>query len=81
MHKGENLGRIISNAEDRWKIKIIVRKCIHLLQVDSHTSNVLAKIYTSGESNQSVNMNKAEDIGVKQMIEFQDDHSGTFREP
>ena len=43
--------------------------------------NVLVKIYTSEESNQSVNMNKAEDIGVKQMIEFQDDLPGTFREP
>ena len=46
-HKEEGEGRIKSYDEDRSKIKTSLDKCIHLLEVESHASNVLVNIYTS----------------------------------
>ena len=50
MHREENLERITSDAEDRQKIRITLRKCIHPLQADSHASYLLVNIYTGEES-------------------------------
>lgn len=79
-HK-ENLGRITSDAKDRRKNQFHSLKCIHPLQIDSHVSYVLVDFYASEESDQSVNMNKAAELGAKQMIEFQDDLMSAFKKP
>ena len=79
MNKEKILGRITSDAEDQWKIRITLGKCIHPLQVDSHASNVLVNIYTEKEFHQSVNVNKAAESGV--MTEFQHDLPGAFKKP
>lgn len=44
-------------------------------------SYVLVDFYASEESDQSVNMNKAAELGAKQMIEFQDDLMSAFKKP
>ena len=71
-HKEEGTGRIKSDAGDRSKIRSALSKCIHPLLVETHASNVLVNIYTGEESTKSVNVNKAAEIGKKQMDEFQE---------
>ena len=68
-----------TDAEDQWKIRVTLGKCIHSLQVDSHASNVLVNIYTEKELHQSVDVNKRAEFGV--MTEFQDDFPGAFKKP
>ena len=70
-HKEEGEGRIKSDYEDQSKIKTALDKCIHPLEVKSHTSNVLVNIYTSEESDKSTNVYKATELGEQQMQQFQ----------
>ena len=78
-HKEEGTGRIKSDADDRSKIRSALNKCIHPLLVETHASNVLVNIYIGEESTKSVNVNKAAEIGKKQIDEFQDNLPDAFR--
>ena len=78
-HKKEGTRRIKWDADDRSKIRSALNKCIHPLLVETHASNVLVNIYTGEESTKSVNVNKAAEIGKKQMDEFQDNPPDAFR--
>ena len=49
------------------------------MQIDPHASYGLVNVYTSEESDQSVNMNKAAGLGAKQMIEFQEGLVSAFK--
>lgn len=64
-HKKKNSGRIHSDDDDRRTIRATLGKCIHLQKVDSRFLNVLLNICRSEESNQSVNLNKATELGTK----------------
>ena len=66
-HKEEGEGRIKSDYEDRSKMKTKLDKCMHPLEVKSHTSNLLVNIYTGEESEKSTNVYKAAELGEKQM--------------
>ena len=80
-HKEEGIGRIKSDENDRSKIENSLEKCIHPLETDNHGSNALVNIYTGEESNDLVNVDKAVEIGEKQMNTFQDSLPGSFRTP
>ena len=80
-HKVEGEGRIKSDYEDRSKIKTALNKCIHLLEVKSHASNVLVNIYTSEKSDKSTNVYKAAELEEKQMQQFQKELLDGFRNP
>ena len=70
-----------SDSCDRLKIKSTMKKCIHPLQVQTHAANILVYIYTDEESDGSVNVNKASELGEKQMVEFEKELSDSFRKP
>ena len=78
-HKEEGDGRIKSDNNDRVKIRKALEKCIHPLKVHTHASNTMVNIYTGEESDSSVNVNKARDIGEKQMTAFENDLPDAFR--
>ena len=80
-YKEEAIGRIKSDENDRSKIENSLEKCIHPLETDNHGSNALVNIYTGEESNDLVNVDKAVEIGEKQMNTFQDSLPGSFRTP
>ena len=70
-HKEEGDGRIKADQIDRKKLQNNLEKCIHSLQVDTHKNwNTLVNIYTGEEVGEDVNVNKAVEIGQKQMKEF-----------
>ena len=64
-HKKKNSGRIHSDVDDRRTIRTTLGKCIHPQELDSRFLNALLNICTSEESNQSVNLNKANELGTK----------------
>lgn len=79
-HKEEGKGRIISDCQDRSKIKATLGKCIHPLKIESHSSsNVLVNIYIGEESDASTNVHNALSIWKKQMETFQADLPDSFR--
>ena len=70
-HKEEGDGRIKADQLDRKKLQNTLEKCIHPLSVDTHkNSRTLVNIYTGEEAGEDVNVNKAVEIGQKQMVEF-----------
>ena len=80
-HKEEGAGRIDSDNIDRNKIRSTLEKCIHPLDLETHACNKLVNIYSGEESEDSVNVNKAIDIGSKQFKEFQESLPDGFRKP
>ena len=80
-HKEEYEERIKSDAVDRQKIRSSLEKCIHPLQIATHSSNKLINIYTGEESSEETNVNKAEIIGKAQMETFVNTLPESFRKP
>ena len=78
-YKEEGKGRIKSAYEDRSKIKTALDKCIHPLEVKSHSSNVLVNIFTGEESDKSTNDYKAAELGEEQMQQFQKESPDGFK--
>lgn len=78
-HKEEGEGRMKSDSCDRLKIKSTMQKCINPLQVQTHAANILVYTYTDEESDGSVNVNKASELGEKQMVEFEKELSDSFK--
>ena len=78
-HKEESKGRIDADNIDRTKLRSTLHKCIHPLDIDSHACNKLVNIYSGEEPVDSVNANKADEIGSKQLKEFQESLPGGFR--
>ena len=67
-HKEEGLGRIKADQLDRKKLQNTLEKYIHPLAVETHkNSSILVNIYTGEEVGEDVNVNKAFEIGHKQM--------------
>ena len=80
-HNEEGYGRIKADQIDRKKLQDNLEKCIHPLQVDTHKNwNTLVNIYTGEEVGEDVNVNKAVEIGQKQMKEFCSSLPQGFRE-
>ena len=70
-HKEEGDGRIKADQIDRKKLQNNLEKSIHPVQVDTHKNwNILVNIYTGEEVGEDVNVNKAVEIGQRQMKEF-----------
>ena len=70
-HKEESTARIKNDQVDRTKLKNFLITCIHPLQGESHTLTSLCSIYTGQIAEKTVNVNKAVEIGKKQMKSFQ----------
>ena len=45
--------------------------CIHPLEIETHSSDVLVNIYTGEESLNTANVHNASEIGENQMKEFE----------
>ena len=80
VHKEEGAGRISSGTEDRRKIRTALQKCIHPLDAASHAANTVVNIYTGEVSDESVNVNKAFEIGTEQLKKFHESLPEGFRE-
>ena len=79
-HKEEGNGRIHSDAEDRKKLQLALKNCIHPLETDSHDPSKLVNIYTGEESADNVNVFNAIEIGKQQLTQFQNSLPEGFRD-
>ena len=61
-HKEEGKGRIQSDAEEKGKILLALKNCIHPLEIESHISDKLMTIYIAEEATDNVNTNKIIEI-------------------
>ena len=80
-HKEEGVGRIVSDDEDRKKIKSALQKCIHPLEIEQHSENKLVNIYSGEVSEDFVNVNKAVEIGNSLLTAFKESLPNGFRKP
>ena len=80
LHKEEKIDRIQADGLDRDKIRCTLRKCIHPLAVDTHSSDVLINVFTGEVSESNVNVNKSIEIAKEQLEKFKKDLSDGFRD-
>ena len=79
-HKEEGKGRIQSDAQERRKLQLAVKNCIHTFETESHIPDKLVNIYTGEEAADNVNVNKSIEIGNQQLTHFQNSLPEGFRE-
>ena len=78
--KEEAKGRITSDMEDRKKLYTTLQNCTCSLEVEQHITTKLVNIYSGKEASENVNVTKPVNIGVQQIIEFQQNLSEWFHE-
>ena len=61
-HKKVGKRRIQSDAEEKGKLHLALKNCIHPLEIESHISDKLVTIYIGQEAADNVNFNKAIEI-------------------
>ena len=80
VHKEESISRIKSDEVDRCNIKKSLELCIHPLEIETHSSDVLVNIYTGEESLNTSNVHNESEIGENQMKEFEKNLPNSFRD-
>ena len=78
-HKHEGESRITSDELDRIKLRTFLSNCIHPLDIDSHTENILCNIYTGEIAGKEVNVHTSVSVGIKMMNDFKKDLPHGFR--
>ena len=68
-HKEESKSRMKSDGDDRTKIQEMLHTCIHPFSPEEHPED-LVNIVTGRVTNDAVNVDKAYEIGCKQVAEF-----------
>ena len=66
-HKEEKEGRMKADLTDKIKLRNFLETCLHPLDNQNHPKDALCNIYTGQMADSKVNVNKAVEIGKKQM--------------
>ena len=80
-HKMEGKARIDADEMDRSKLRSFLSNCIHPLNTDCHTENLLCNIVTGEIASKTVNVNKSVMKGTKSMADFKMKLPQGFRTP
>ena len=78
-NKEEKEGRMKADLTDKIKLRKFLKTCLHPLDDQNHLKDALCNIYTGQMADSKVNVNKAVEIGKKQMASFQDSLPDGFR--
>ena len=78
-HKEEKEGRMKADLTDKIKLRNFLETCLHPLDDQNHPKDAICNIYTGQMADSKVNVNKAFEIGKKQMASFQDSLPDGFR--
>ena len=78
-HKMENESRIKSDEADRLKLRTFLSNCIHPLNIESHTENLLCNIWTGEIAGKEVNVHNSVSLGIKMMSDFKKELPHGFR--
>ena len=79
-HKEEYQGRISSDMKDREQIRKSLENCIHPLKIDTHEHDKMVNIFTGEETDDTVNVHDAQQIGVSEVKKFNEKLPEEYRD-
>lgn len=70
-HKEESPSRINRDGDDRQSLRRALMTCLHPMDPDTHVTGSLLNIWSGQVAQSNVNVDRALDIGIEQMIQFE----------